>query len=524
VTAPGTLISVVLPGAPGSRVSAVRDQGIGSWIERRARIAPDAPAVISGSTTWSNAAFAQRVRRLARGLGFLGVSHGDRVCWLGANHPAFLELLFASARLGAILAPVNHLLDGAGIRAVVDDVAPELVVRTAAVGALRLPPSVRTQVVVDGAGTEDALDFGELSDSSPDEPVDEPVALTDVCLLPHTSGTTGAPKGVMLTHGNITWNAVNFLTSADIRGDDVTIAIAPFFRVGGTGVNVLPVLFRGGAVVVPEDPPDPPATLRLLHEHRVTIGFGNPDLLDALTRSDGWSDADLSSVRFIITGGASVPERLLRAFLDRGVPCLQGYGLSEAGPLVLLSPAERALDKVGSAGVPPLLVDVRVIRPDGTSCLPHETGELLVQGPNVMAGYWQRPEETARTIDADGWLHSGDAAFVDDDGYYWIVDRLKDAYETAGGRVYPAEVDRVVLRHPAVADAASVGVATTGGMAETHTFVVKAEGADVSAADILRECESQLPAHAAPVVIRFVHSVPRNSVGKVIRERLRDQV
>ena len=163
----------------------------------------------------------------------------------------------------------------------------------------------------------------------------------------------------MLTHGNVTWNAVNFLTAADFRSDDVTIAIAPFFRVGGTGVNVLPVLFVGGTVVVPNDP-GPDGLLRAIERHRVTVGFGNPDLLDALAHAGRWPSADLSSIRFVITGGAPVPERLIRTYLDRGVTLLQGYGQSEAAPLVLLLDAAQALEKIGSAGKPPLFVDVRI--------------------------------------------------------------------------------------------------------------------------------------------------------------------
>ena len=188
-------------------------------------------------------------------------------------------------------------------------------------------------------------------------------------MITHTSGTTGMPKGVMLTHGNITWNMVNLLSVADFRGDDVTVAVTPFFRTGGTGVNVLPVLFKGGTVVVPETG-DPDEILGLLERWHVTVGFGNPDLLERITRSPRWSGADLSAIRLFITGGAPVPEHLIRAYMERGVPFLQGYGLSEAAPLVLLLDPQSATRKIGSAGKPPLFVDVRTVRPDGTPCAP----------------------------------------------------------------------------------------------------------------------------------------------------------
>ena len=293
---------------------------------------------------------AGRVRRLANGLQRLGVGHGDRVAWLGPNHPAFLESLFASGLLGAALAPVNHRLAVDGIRAVFADIQPTVLVQHAATDPTPAPDSVQHRVAVGGL-IEGALDFEALVTASSDEPIQGSAGMEDICLLPHTSGTTGSPKGVMLTHANLTWNVINFLSCADFRSDDVTVAIAPFFRVGGTGVNVLPVLFLGGTVVVPSDL-SPVGILQAMERYRVTVGFGNPDLLDALCRSAAWPQVDLSSVRFIITGGAPVPERLIRAWLDRGVLLLQGYGLSEAAPLALLLDPASALTKMGSAGGP----------------------------------------------------------------------------------------------------------------------------------------------------------------------------
>ena len=231
---------------------------------------------------------------------------------------------------------------------------------------------------------------------------DADIDLDDLLLLPHTSGTTGSPKGVMLSHGNVTWNVVNFLSRADFRGDDVTIAIAPFFRVGGTGVNVLPVLFLGGTVIVPDDVTGD-GLLGLIERHRVTVGFGNPDVLDALARAERWPAADLSSIRFILTGGAPVPERLIRAYHDRGVALVQGYGLSEAGPLVLLLDAERSLRKVGSAGRPPLFVDIRIVDPDGHDVEPGRDRRAAGARPERHGRLLAPPVETGGRADR-GWL------------------------------------------------------------------------------------------------------------------------
>ena len=288
----------------------------------------------------------------------LGVAKGDRVAWLGPNHPAFLESLFAAGLLGAALAPVNHRLDEAEIDWILEDIKPRVLIQHRAAGATAVRSPAFRHVAV-GSSLAGAADFEALIAGSPGHAIEETVGLDDLCLLPHTSGTTGLPKGVMLTHGNVTWNVVNLLTCADFRSDDVTIAHVPFFRVGGTGVNVLPVLFMGGTVVVPGDV-HPDGILRLTEQHHVTVGFGNPDILQSLVRSPLWPTADLSRVRFLITGGAPVPEPLIRTYLERGLTLLQGYGLSEAAPVALLLQPETALSKAGSAGSPPLFVETKI--------------------------------------------------------------------------------------------------------------------------------------------------------------------
>jgi fatty-acyl-CoA synthase len=489
------------------------DRGVGSWIERRARIAPDQPALIHGEGRCTYSELANRVRRLAHGFSELGVQRGDRVGWLGANHPAFLEVLFATAKLGAIMAPVNHRLDHAVITDVLMGYSPRVVVVEETAAGISLPPGVGSRVVV-GPATGAEIDYEHLVAESNDGPVNQIIGLDDVCMLPHTSGTTGTPKGVMLTHGNITWNVINFLSVVDFRSDDVTIAIAPFFRTGGTGVNVLPVLFTGGTVIIPEAP-DPDEILRLIEKRRVTIGFGNPDLLEALTRSPGWPTADFSSVRCYITGGAPVPERLIRTYMQRGVTFLQGYGLSEAAPFVLLLDPASALRKVGSAGKPPMFVDIRTVRRDGTACEPNETGELLVSGPNVMAGYWDRADVTRDAIDEYGWLRTGDAARIDDEEFVWIVDRVSDAYEVSGHIVYPGDVERMLTQHPAVADA---GVVPRDGNGKG--FVVLEAGKAVSEDELLEFCRARLAAHEVPSSVAFLDRLPRSAVGKLLRHKL----
>jgi fatty-acyl-CoA synthase len=494
---------------------------VGSWVGRRAKVAPDHVALIFGERSVSYAEMAARIRRLANGLRELGVTRGDRVAWLGRNDPAFLESLFAAGLLGAVLAPVNHRLTSDERAWVLADIEPRILIQHHAEGQVSIPDAVRRIAV---AGRLDgALDFETVVAQGPDSPIDEAVSPDDLLLLPHTSGTSGRPKGVMLTHGNVTWNVVNLLSAADFRGDDVTIAIAPFFRVGGTGVNVMPVLFMGGTVVVPDDP-GADTILSLMERHHVTVGFGNPDILDALARSDLWPGADLSSVRFVLTGGAPVPEGLLRLYLDRGVPLVQGYGLSEAAPVVLLLDPRTAARKLGSAGRPPFLVDVRIARLDGGDAGPGETGELLVRGPNVMAGYWRRPADTATVLTADGWLRTGDAARIDAEGDIWVVDRVEARYVSGGEVVYPGDVERVLMEHPSVQDAGVVGASAPDGTMAGAAYVVRSPvGACATADELLAFVRGRLPPNQVPVSLAFVDELPRNSVGKLLRDQLRSR-
>jgi fatty-acyl-CoA synthase len=266
----------------------------------------------------------------------------------------------------------------------------------------------------------------------------------------------------------------------------------------------------------------PDDILRLTELHHVTVGFGNPDILRSLTRSQLWPTADLSGVRFLLTGGAPVPEPLIRAYLERGLTLLQGYGLSEAAPVALLLQPEAALSKLGSAGTPPLFVDTKIAGPAGADAGPRQAGELLVRGPNVMAGYWNRPGETAAVLTPDGWLRTGDAARRDEDGYIWIVGRVADSFISHGQVVHPGDVERVLLSHPAVADAGVAPVPASGQEPVAAAFVVMASGAETTEHELLAWCREHLAAHQVPAQVTFTGRLPRNSVGKLIRAGLQN--
>jgi fatty-acyl-CoA synthase len=503
----------------------MRNQGLGSWIARRARRAPERTALVFEDSSWSYGELRDRIYRLAHGLASLGVRTGDRVGYLGPNHPSFVETMFACGALGAIFVPINYRLAGPEIAYILGDAGCDALVYGSelapTVDAIRSQVPVRSYLAVGEARGQD-IDFEALLAGQADEPVDEPVGLDDVCLIAYTSGTTGRPKGVMLTHGNLTWNVHNYLSCVDLQGEDVSLTFSPLYRLGALGVTVLPVLWKGATMVLMAAPREDRA-LELVWRHRVTVMFGGPDIFASLARASGWAEADLSSVRICVCGGAPVPEPLIRAYLERGIPFLQGYGLTEAASMVLLLDRADMLRKVGSAGTPPLYGEVRVVRPDMTDVGPGEAGEIVYRGPNVMKGYWNRPEATEEAITHGGWLHTGDVARMDEEGYLYIVDRLKDAYSVGGENVFPAEVERALKEHPAVEDAAVVGVpdARTGEMGVA--FVVLREGAAATPGELLRFCAERLAEYKVPRAVELVDDLPRNPSGKVLKRELRER-
>lgn len=491
----------------------MRNQGVGSWPARRARKTPRKVALRYDGREWTYCELSERVYRLAHAMRRLGVGRGDRVAYLGPNHPSFLEALFATGTLGAVFVPLNLRLAAPELAQILGDSGSRLL--------LVAPEHAGTVAALPGTTTVVALDGGyeELLAGAPADPVDEPVSLDDVCLIMYTSGTTGGPKGAELTHGNITWNSVNVLVDMDLRSDDVALLAAPLFHTAGLNMTCLPVLLKGGTVLlVPAF--DPAATLELVQVHRVTFMFGVPAMYDAVAAQPGWAGADLSSLRIVTCGGAPVPERTIRAYLARGLTFIQGYGLTEAAPGVLMLDADQVTAKAGSAGVPHFFTDVRVITPEQADAAPGEKGEVVVQGPNVMPGYWGRPAETADVL-REGWLRTGDIATVDEDGYAYIADRVKDMIISGGENVYPAELEEALRDHPAVADCAVIGVPDDRWGEVGRAVVVLRPGHTAAERELLDHLTGRLARYKIPRSVRFADELPRTPTGKILKRELR---
>jgi fatty-acyl-CoA synthase len=499
---------------------------LGSWIGRRAAATPRLPAITFGGHTTSYGELLDRIDRLAAELAAGGVGRGDRVGYLGLNDPMFLITLFAAARIGAVFVPLNYRLTAAELGYILADAGVHTLLADARHAAVAGPvltgPGVRRALALSAVpGWEPLPDLlanrGRLA--APVHPRSDEVAV-----IMYTSGTTGRPKGAMLTHGNLFWNNVNALLSFDVSQDDVSLVAAPLFHIGGLNVTTLVTLQKGGQIVL-MPAFDPGQALKLIAEYRVTTMFGVPAMFLFMSQVPEFAAADLSSVRFLICGGAPVPETLISRYGQRGIAFVQGYGLTETAPLALVLRADEVSVKAGAAGHAVLpLSDVRLVDAENNPVAPGERGEICVRGPQVMAGYWHNREATDAVIDAGGWFHTGDIGQADQDGYVYVVDRLKDMVITGGENVYPAEVEAVLYHHPAIAEVAVLGTPHEQWGEAVTAVVALNPGAALTLEELSAFARDKLAGYKIPLRLEFVDALPRNPAGKVLKYQLLEQL
>lgn len=498
---------------------------LGSWISRRASSDPNRTAITFNGVPTTYGRFMERIDRLAAELAAGGLGHGDRVGYLGFNHPTFLETMFAAARIGAIFVPLNFRLTAPELRFIVGDAGVHTLIadaeHTEGIDQIKGESGLRRTIAlaeVAGWETLEKLIAGRERLAEPAAPADD-----DVAVIMYTSGTTGTPKGAMLTHGNLFWNNVNAMLSFDVNGDDISLVCAPLFHIGGLNVTTLLTLQKGGHIVLMPGF-DPGQALKLIAEYRVSTMFGVPAMFLFMSQQPEFASTDLSSMRYFICGGAPVPEPLIRLYSEHDVPFAQGYGLTETAPLALVVRTDESARKVGAAGHHVLpLSDVRLVDAENNPVAQGERGEVCVRGPQVMQGYWNNPDATAAVIDDSGWFHTGDIGEMDTDGYVFIVDRVKDMVISGGENVYPAEVETVLYDHPAVAEVAVVGLPDER-WGETVTAVLALRQDATVSLDELREfARTRLAGYKLPSRLETVEALPRNPAGKILKYQLRAQ-
>jgi fatty-acyl-CoA synthase len=482
----------------------MRNEGLGGWPARRAMISPDRTAMIFDDRRITYGEFAGRVTKLAAQLRASGVDEGDRVGYLGPNHPAFVETMFATHMLGAVFVPLNFRL-----------AAPEIAYMIADAGITLLVQAPGTAEVTGIRTVSLESEYEPWLAAGATDPIDVPVSPETVALILYTSGTTGRPKGAMLSHANMIWNTYNVLVAVDVAGSEVTLISAPLFHVAALGQTLLPTFIKGGCSVL-MSAWDVDLCYSLIARHRITWMFGVTTMFASLAQSPKWAAADLSSVRSLMSGGAPIPAGLIHTYQERGLVFCQGYGLTETSPGATFLEAGESVRKAGSAGVPMFFTSVRVVRPDSSD----GPGEVLIKGPNVTPGYWQNPQATSAALD-DGWFHSGDVATQDNEGYLYIVDRVKDMFISGGENVYPAEVENAIFDHPAVAEVAVIGVPDEKWGEVGKAFLVLRPGADLDPEELRGFLLGRLAKYKIPAHFQAVTGLPRTASGKVQKAKLR---
>lgn len=452
----------------------------------------------------------------------LGLLPGDRIAILTHNRSVFFEILFACAKACMVLVPLNWRQTPSELVPLIDDCGAQWLLHDAPCADLAARVSAVTgtrTIAIDDPEDAGASYSALVEQASGDAFGPDTWEEDQLWYLLYTSGTTGLPKAVVHTPGMALANMINISLPVGITDADTTVNFLPLFHTAGINLYTLPVLMQGGTVHV-MDRFDPDTLIDLMESGAVTIVFCVPAIYQALTQHPRFAATDLSRVRSWGCGGAPLPARLIEAFAARGAMIQLGFGMTETGPTVFLMDRDRVTDKLGSIGKPQLLTDVRLVRPDGQEAEIDEPGELWIRGPGVTPGYFNRPEATADALTPDGWLKSGDVACRDADGYYAIVDRIKDMYISGGENVYPAEIERVLAIHPEVLEAAVIGVSDAKWGEVGRAYILPRPGAAPEPDALITYCRTHLAGYKVPRDFVLVDDLPRTAAGKVRKHLL----
>jgi fatty-acyl-CoA synthase len=498
---------------------------LSDWIARQAGFTRDKAAIRYEGGEISYAALAQRIEAAAWALKHeLGVSHGDRVAHLGLNSPDMLVLLFACARMGGIFTPLNwrlappehaYILGNSGASVLiaessfaehVDQIGTTVQgIPVACIGAP--PPRWHDwNVLVDNAQSRDPADGNQ----------------DDAALLVYTSGTTGRPKGAVLTQSNLFWNAVNSAHMHDLSGEDHVLTTIPLFHVGGMNIQTLPCLHGGGTVTL-HARFEPGETLAAIERDRPDLTVLVPAQMAALLAHPGWETADLSSLRAVTTGSTIVPVPLIEKFHQRGLPVIQIYGSTETAPVVVYQKAADAERRIGSTGRAGLHSEIRLVDKQFHDVHAGTRGEILVRGPQIMREYWNDPQATAEAL-RDGWYYSGDIGHLDEEGWLYIDERKKDVIISGGENIYPAELETVLTECEAIAEAAVVARADEKWGEVPVAAVVLREAGSMDREGVLALFGDRIARYKHPQDVLFLDALPRNVMGKIQKFRLREML
>jgi acyl-CoA synthetase (AMP-forming)/AMP-acid ligase II len=504
---------------------------LGDLFRRRAFVSPDAEAIVdlAADKRYSFSRINQRINKLCHALTGLGVKQGDRIAVLTYNSVEFVDSFYAAAKLGAVAVPLNWRLVADELSFILRDcsattliygtefaeIANDLQVRGAP------GTSVANWIEVGPADTRQpwALNYDDLVADCPASEPDLTGSDDDLMFIMYTSGTTGSPKGVMHSHRTICAASHNVLSTIDLGQRDRYLIVLPLFHVGAL-TPLLSCLYGGSSVTLMRQF-DPAAMWQVMAKERISSTLAVPAMLNFMLMVPDFQNHDLSALRYILSGASPVPVALIQKYQALGIDIEQVYGMTETGGPGCYIGGKDAVERAGSTGRGYMLTEVRVADSEGRDVPPGEPGEILLRGDHNMVGYWNRPEATAETL-RGGWLHTGDMAIMDKDGFVTIHDRIKDMVISGGENVYPAEIENIILQHDGVADVAVIGQSSEAWGESTFAVVVRSDE-NTTAADIQRFCDGKMASFKAPKGVAFVDEIPRNPTGKPLKRLLRDQ-
>ncbi len=472
--------------------------------------------------SWTYSDFNLRVTALANYLSLeFKLKKGERLAFYSFNRVEHVFFFFACVKIGVIFVPLNFRLTPNELNNFLKDSDPSLLVyeKPFEDNINKLNSLTKALQLSELSNFSDFV-FSKISIMSLNKR--EILNEDDIVLILYTSGTTGMPKGVMINHRMLFWNSINTELRLDINSNDHTQNFAPFFHTGAWNVLLTPFIHHGASLtLLPKFDAD--LILKLFEEEKTTLFFGVPTMLQIMSESSLFETVNLSSIRYAVVGGAPMPIPLIEKWHAKGVFIRQGYGLTEVGPNCFSLSAEDAFRKIGSIGFPNFYIEAKLMNPDKQEAGIYEKGELLLRSPVVFPGYWKNEEETKKSI-TDGWFHTGDVARKDEDGFYYIIDRKKNMYISGGENVYPAEIEKVLYQLKGIKDTAVIGVPHPKWGEVGAAFVVLHDNEEITEETIIEFCKTKLAKYKIPKYIRFIEDLPRNTAGKINREKLKNLI
>jgi fatty-acyl-CoA synthase len=485
------------------------------WIEKRSQLTPDKIAVIDGESNkrWSYKELNQRSHSFACFLSNKGITKGDRVAILCPNDISYFDFLFGCMKIGAIFVPLNWRLSVTEIMSIQEDCSPNFIGYHSRYKDLL--PKVEETIQLD------SKDYETIFQNTQFYLADMTLKESDPLTIIYTGGTTGKSKGVVLTHANIGWNALNTIVSWNLTQEDVTLTYLPMFHTGGLNALTLPILLMGGTVLVAKEFV-PEHAIHLIETEKCTLMLMVPTMYHLITHSEAFKKATFKHVKTFLSGGAPCPLTIYEAFANKGIPFKEGYGLTEAGPNNFYIDPEHAKWKKGSIGKPMMFNKVKVVKDDGSMAEANEVGELLLYGNHVFDHYWNNPKVTKETV-MDGWLYTGDLARYDSDGYFYIVGRKKEMIISGGENVYPLEVEHCIQDHPYVSEVAVVGLPHQKWGEVVAAFVSFLPNQSLTQDELKEYCQQKLGKYKVPKYFWMIRELPKTHVGKIDKKLLQTE-